>query len=775
MLSADVSAVMKASESVVLIPFKYPERVLPMKVNETSKWCLALAIAVLLFYWKLFFPSQFTLLDGVEAVRQGYSWLHFWMRSVRAGSLPMWDPYALAGYSFPGEMQTGAFYPLYFLLLLLPLNSDGLMSSMQYNCVILSAHVLATLFMFALAREFKLSHFAPFISAFCFSVGSFTGRVTWPHMLGSSIWLPLIFLFLLRALNASELARRLAYSLLSGCVLGLSLLAGGLHIAMAQTIVVLTAAAYYAVSCRAESKQRIVNPVFLRSAQVAGTIVLAGFCVASVQLLSSHIYASRSIRFLGPFALPSLQIIPYVNLTGSEISTVGLLSVLFPLADGLGKGEIWSPYIGALPFLFACIAIAKCWSSLWVRYLAGLSLLAMLYAMGENSVLHGLVYALIPWIWMAREATRFIYLTGFGLAVLAGFGVDAFSVRSLPETFWSVLRIALTRVMLGCVIVLGCTMVWPRPGLFWILYSVLLILAACGTLRFGLAKHYVSPSWRWVAIGLIFFDLGAFNWTVSDKIAADRENRNDLSVLTSLKGVAQFLKSRPGVFRASVLRDPAPNLGDAFGVQTTAGAGVTFDNYFDAVRGNLELLNSKYFIRPATFGDPNPVYQDTAWKIYENRKAFPRSWLVHESKVEPDDSKVFRSLGQSNLDLHKFAFVSAPLPSEIRAESQGAGEAVSIRSYEANRITTVVHAEKPALLVFSELFCPGWYATVNGKEAPIYRANGAFRSVLVPGGDSTVELRYRPWPVYIGSVLCVATCLTTVLSFVLLRRKPQLP
>src|SRR4051795_534093 len=154
-----------------------------MKVTETWKWCVALAAVLLLFYWKLFFPSQFTLLDGVEAVRQGYSWLHFWMRSVRSGDLPTWDPYALSGYSFPGEMQTAAFYPLYLFLLLLPLGPDGLLSSMQYNLVILSAHILAALFMFALARELKLSRFAAFFSGFCFSVGSFPGRVGWPHLL----------------------------------------------------------------------------------------------------------------------------------------------------------------------------------------------------------------------------------------------------------------------------------------------------------------------------------------------------------------------------------------------------------------------------------------------------------------------------------------------------------------------------------------------------------------------------------------------------------------
>ncbi len=219
-----------------------------MKVNRTLPWCVALTVTILLFYWKLFFPSQFTLLDGAEAVRQGYSWLHFWMRSVRAGNLPIWDPYALCGYSFPGEMQTGAFYPLYLFLLLLPLNPDGLLSAMQYNLLILLTHVLAALFMFALARELKLSHFAAFIAGLCFSTGSFTGRVGWPHLLESSIWLPLIFLYLLRALRSCDRRRRVFHSLMAGCCLGLSLLAGGLHVAMAQTIVVVTAIAFYAVS-----------------------------------------------------------------------------------------------------------------------------------------------------------------------------------------------------------------------------------------------------------------------------------------------------------------------------------------------------------------------------------------------------------------------------------------------------------------------------------------------------------------------------------------------
>ncbi len=467
--------------------------------------------------------------------------------------------------------------------------------------------------------------------------------------------------------------------------------------------------------------------------------------------------------------------IPYSDLTAGVISPIGMLSVLFPSFEGMGQGEIWTAYIGVLPFFLACIAIGRCWSNLWVRYLAGLSIAAMLYALGGVSALHGLSYALVPWIWMAREGTRFIYLTGFGLAVLAGFGIDAYRFRSSEDPFWNSLRRFMTWVIAGCCLVLLSAPILSKPGMFWIFFSTLMLLASCGLLRFGLARRQTNTSWHLLAIALVFFDLNASSWLVSSKTDADRANRNEFTVLTSMGGVARFLKSRPGIFRVSVFRDPTPNLGDAFAIQSTSGAGVTFDNYFDAMRGNGELLNSRYTVKPAASGDPNPVYQDAFWKIYENPKAFPRSWLVHETQLETDDAKVFHAVTHSDIDFHKVAFVSTPLPGSVASGREPLGEKVSIRSYSANRITTAVRAQTPALLVFSELFYPGWYATVNGKEAPLYRADGGLRSVLVPGGDSTVELSYRPWPVIIGASLSATAFLATLLTFALSRRRPDGP
>ena len=89
-----------------------------------------------------------------------------------------------------------------------------------------------------------------------------------------------------------------------------------------------------------------------------------------------------------------------------------------------------SPYLGVFPLFAAIVALRRCWSNLWVRYLAGLGAAALLYAMGSYSLLHGALYAVVPRLWMAREPGRFVYLADFSLALLAGFGVETLLVQA---------------------------------------------------------------------------------------------------------------------------------------------------------------------------------------------------------------------------------------------------------------------------------------------------------------------------------------------------------
>ncbi|MCP4373417.1 MAG: YfhO family protein [Deltaproteobacteria bacterium] len=67
-------------------------------------------------------------------------------------------------------------------------------------------------------------------------------------------------------------------------------------------------------------------------------------------------------------------------------------------------------------------------------------------------------------------------------------------------------------------------------------------------------------------------------------------------------------------------------------------------------------------------------------------------------------------------------------------------------------------------LVFSEPFYPGWHVNVDGKPAPILRANVAFSTIFLPAGKHEVKRFYRPTSVILGGIgsLCFFSLLLLI-------------
>jgi uncharacterized membrane protein YfhO len=55
-----------------------------------------------------------------------------------------------------------------------------------------------------------------------------------------------------------------------------------------------------------------------------------------------------------------------------------------------------------------------------------------------------------------------------------------------------------------------------------------------------------------------------------------------------------------------------------------------------------------------------------------------------------------------------------------------------------------VDSKNGGLVVFSEIYYPGWSATVDGKEASIGRADYILRCMNVPAGKHTIHMEFRP-------------------------------
>ena len=85
-----------------------------------------------------------------------------------------------------------------------------------------------------------------------------------------------------------------------------------------------------------------------------------------------------------------------------------------------------------------------------------------------------------------------------------------------------------------------------------------------------------------------------------------------------------------------------------------------------------------------------------------------------------------------------------------------------ILALEPDHIRLETDASEAGYAVLVDGYDPGWKATVDGRRAPVLRANVAFRAVEVPAGSHTVELLYRPAAFLTGLAISVAALLVAV-------------
>lgn len=742
--------------------------------KPTLKALSVLLLCTVVYYWKILLTRDYSILIHYEGLTHLYTWLTFWIMGVRDGILPLWDPYALAGHPFAGEMQTAAFYPLHLLLVLFPFNREGVLSLQLFHQWFALTHFLGACFMYALARDLGLRRFPSVIAGMCYSMGGLLGGVEFLNWVDAAIWLPLVFLFLLRALRAETTRRAALHGCLSGLSLGLAILAGGLHISMMEALVVTSAVVFAALHPQLRQKGPL-GRAWIRPAMILAVVAVVAFCAGAVQLLVSMEYNGHVLRFFGAAPpLPPGQRIPS-SYPSDGLWPHGFLGLLIRYGFGgqMGGGEVLPMYMGVFPVLAAVIGVWKRWDKPWVRYLAGLAVVAFLYALGDLSAVYGFVRTLVPYLWMAREANRFIFMAQFALAILAAFGVEAMLYGPRDESAWRPLTRVLTWIVVACAVAQAIPALFEHPGMnLWVSLSILLIFASCGLYRYIIGGH-TGTAVRGVMVALILFDLTTFNWFAGARTATDAWER-----ALSCRGPANFLKSLPGRFRLHIATDDPPPVGDLFRVPAVTGGlrATVLQDYLALVwKGRTDLLNARYILKPASASEPGDVYHDSKWKIYENPKSFPAAWMVHRAIVEPSPERLLSRLDSPEIDLHQQALLEAPLESAIEPRAENASEDVKFGACGPNRLELTVRAESSGLLVLSEIFYPGWRAAVNGNPGRIYKVDGALRGVVVPRGESRIVLRYVPGSFWLGAFLTLTAFSGTLLAAFLTWRNSRRP
>ena len=159
------------------------------------------------------------------------------------------------------------------------------------------------------------------------------------------------------------------------------------------------------------------------------------------------------------------------------------------------------------------------------------------------------------------------------------------------------------------------------------------------------------------------------------------------------------------------------------------------------------MLNTKYYI----IQDNNPG------GAVLNRAACGNAWFVEEVKQVNSADAEMSSL--ANFDPLKTAIIHSDFSEEIYGYNFGKASNASIKLDEITPKYLKYSSSntQDGLAVFSEVYYPdGWMAFVDGQPAEIYRANYILRTVKVPAGDHTIEMKFNPSSYQIGKNLSLA-------------------
>ena len=95
----------------------------------------------------------------------------------------------------------------------------------------------------------------------------------------------------------------------------------------------------------------------------------------------------------------------------------------------------------------------------------------------------------------------------------------------------------------------------------------------------------------------------------------------------------------------------------------------------------------------------------------------------------------------------------------------------NIMEYSPRQVSIEIPSKTTGMLVLTDQFYPGWYATVDGMKRPIVSVAGLFRGLRIEPGERWVTMRYTPRTFYIGVWISVVTFVGIITTLILSLKK----
>ncbi|HEX2533101.1 MAG TPA: YfhO family protein [Chitinophagaceae bacterium] len=674
---------------------------------------LLLALLAVAGYWPLSFFLFSAKNDNIVAL---LPMRHAVSTALDAGELPLWSPYFFLGFPLHGDMQSGAWNPVVWLLSLFgPYRLTHIHAEILIYLVIAAWSMYAFLSSVSTRRKVRLAGAAAYL--FCGYLTDTAGSNL--QFLAGAAFVPLALHTFCRLLHRPSFPRTAA----AAGALALLLLAA-YPAFFILTAYILTALLMYTAVRRGSVK------VLPWGALTGMALLFAAFCapaLCSYADLLPH-YDRGAGLSLQRAAENSLH--PYCT-----------LSLLAPTA--ITRSDVPTDLISrnlfiATPLLLFLFTLSRRTGSRYGFLAAGI-LFFFLYSLGDATPVHRWSYHLLPLFNTFRHPSNARLFVLIGLLLLAARGLALWMQGARGSVLFAARAAALSALGLA---VYGAMQTRPgfgaappgaegRAGLKAALDSIgfpegLLLNGGLQCVSLVFFSLFLQRNLRRLLVPAIIghaflFAQTTLPYTLVSQIPPARINARLNEVIHEVRG-PDF---------GSSLEENSKN---ALVHYREIGIANFFNRRFGMVH---EQVN------PTFLNLLNALYRDTL----QQRAAFrnPVAYLADSLLAAPPPDGTQRGL----------AFV----PVAHRKPVVSGSFQVTGYTTATFRFQTTVPA--PAFLVLQQSRLPGWKAFIDGRPAPIVPVNTAFMGVFLPPGPHTVFFRYQPVYIHPACWLTLAALLFT--------------
>jgi hypothetical protein len=668
-----------------------------------------------------------SLFGGLDWLQLHLPARHFMAEALRAGRLPLWNPYVALGRPFLADIETAVFYPPNLAYVVLDV-------SVAYAVVVAAHAALAVWGMLQLGRYLRLERWASWLLGALFvSSEALVARVQagLTHCSHAITYLPLLLFLTARVGDRVTGGRVLALAV----ALSLQLLCGHPQIAWLSWLGL---------------------GVFLIGRSEGGR---AGLRQAASGIASFALALGAGLCLAAPTLLPFVEMVGQGNRLSRTLESAGTdgMSLFYwsslAVPDAGARVFYWAfnLYTGLAVLVGGVAGLAATWRERQTRGLVAMGVAGAALGCGGRSPLFALFYYLVPGTSVFRLHARAALLVV--LALLLGLGL--LLSRRRPGRVVG-LSLALGGLAAAALIVVYRSLApatitpvsaWSRFGWLLLTLGTLGLLVAGRTAR----GRLVAAS---MLVAVLAADVGTaippakVAWRFEVRRGGERPIHDMLQRwgLYDARGVPPRVAIPPELVRE--------NAGSLFGWSSVAGyQAVSLARVWRYLHESLGVPP------PAETTFPSPLIYAHGPFPYDSmnlvagvdprnghlvarRDPDPRAYVVTAVRVVGGAGEAIRMM-RAGHDFHRIALVEGERARSLPAEPVSTATRAEITSFAPEALMLRTESPVPGLLVVAEPWYPGWEARVDGNPAVCEPANAWMRAVPVPAGSHQVLLKFH--------------------------------